>query len=106
MAAKVIKLSKKHENQWIALTYPDNKIVRIGKDARTARAAAERKGYKEAFLMKVLPLDSYYAGALLNSTTRKSLRRTHSIPGSSLPCCLFILPVIIIVPMRLRFLIP
>ncbi len=33
--------------------HPDNKIVGSGKDARTARATAERKGYKEAFLMKV-----------------------------------------------------
>ena len=64
MAAKILKLSKKHENQWVALTHPDNKIVGSGKDARTARATAERKGYKEAFLMKVLPLDSYYVGAL------------------------------------------
>ena len=64
MAAKTIKLSKKHENQWVALTFPDNKIVGSGKDARTARAAAEQKGYKEAFLLKVMPLDSFYIGAL------------------------------------------
>lgn len=64
MAAKTIKLSKKHEHQWVALTYPGNKIVGSGKDARTARAEAEQKGHKEAFLLKVMSLDSYYVGAL------------------------------------------
>jgi len=64
MAAKIIKLAKKHEHQWVALTHPDNKIVGSGKDARTALAAAEQKGDEEAFLLKVPPLNSYYVGAL------------------------------------------
>lgn len=62
MPAKPIKNLKKYENQWVALTHPDNKIVGSGKDAQTARAQAERKGYKDAFLLKVLPLNSHYIG--------------------------------------------
>jgi hypothetical protein len=49
------------ENKWVALIKPDDVIVGIGKDAVLAKRAAEKKGYRDIVLMKILPSDLGYA---------------------------------------------
>jgi hypothetical protein len=50
---------KEYVNKWVALTYPDNKLVASGDTLAEAAQSAERKGYKKPFFYKV-PLDAYY----------------------------------------------
>jgi hypothetical protein len=50
---------KKYVNKWVALTYPENKVVGSGETLAEAKQTAVRKGYKKPFFYKV-PLDAYY----------------------------------------------
>ena len=50
---------KKYVNKWVALTYPDNKVVGSGETLAEAKQTAIRKGYKKPVFYKV-PLDAYY----------------------------------------------
>jgi hypoxanthine-guanine phosphoribosyltransferase len=56
-----IKEIKRLQNKWVALSVPDERIVGVGKDAVQAKKSAEKRGEKDIVLMKILPLDSYYA---------------------------------------------
>ncbi len=44
---------KKHVNKWVALTYPDNKVVGSGETLEEAKQTAVCKGYKKPFFYKV-----------------------------------------------------
>jgi Family of unknown function (DUF5678) len=53
---------RKYVNKWVALTYPENKVVGTGDNATAAMQAAVQKGYHDPILYKVLPLDRFYIG--------------------------------------------
>lgn len=54
------KQLKKYEHKWVALREPTNEVVGSGKDAAQAKRDAERRGYKDVILFKVLPFGGSY----------------------------------------------
>jgi hypothetical protein len=61
MSNNILKL-KKYENQWVALTLPNHKVVGTGATLSKAKEAAQSKGYKDPIFYKVLPLNKQYIG--------------------------------------------
>ena len=57
-----IKLTKKYENRWIALT-PERVIVGTGHTISEARKEAETKEYNKLIFFKVPP-DAYFVPAV------------------------------------------
>lgn len=52
---------KKYENKWVAILEPDRrKIVASGENALEAKKEAEKKGYNDVILMKILPFRMGY----------------------------------------------
>jgi len=57
----------KHENRWVAILEPEERIVGTGADAYEAQQDAERNGYSEVVLMRVRSADAHYAFKLGNA---------------------------------------
>ena len=51
----------KYENQWVAISEPEQKVVGTGPDAFEAKQAAERNGYSDVLIMRVRATDARYA---------------------------------------------
>jgi hypothetical protein len=51
---------KNYEDKWVALLEPDKKVVASGEDAFEAAQEAEKKGYHNFILLKVLPFNALY----------------------------------------------
>jgi Family of unknown function (DUF5678) len=51
---------KEHENKWVAISEPDEKIVGVGDNAFEAAEDAKRKGYPETILFKVPSFDTAF----------------------------------------------
>ena len=51
---------KKYEDRWVALLEPDKTVVGSGHDASEARREAERRGYRNVILFRVLPFRGGY----------------------------------------------
>ena len=64
MSIQTLKQLKNYENQWVALSEPDEEIVGAGADAVAARNAAIENGHTKITLMKVFPFDMHYAPAV------------------------------------------
>lgn len=54
-----IEALKRYENKWVAILEPDKKIVGSGDDASEAKKNAEKLGYKNFILLKMM---SFHAG--------------------------------------------
>lgn len=54
---------KKYENRWVAILEPDKTVVGSGQDASEAKRAAEKKGYRDVTLLRVLPFRGAYVPA-------------------------------------------
>ena len=54
---------RNYEDKWVALREPTKQVVGSGNDASEARRDAERKGFRDVILLKVLPLRGYYVPA-------------------------------------------
>lgn len=65
--------AQQYENKWIAILLDKHQVVGSGQDAAAAIAEAEQKGYPNAVLYKVLPLNSFYVPA---SHETRLLQRT------------------------------
>lgn len=55
-----LKQLKQHENQWVALLESEMRIVGSGNDASEARRDAEKEGFRDVILMRVLPFRGAY----------------------------------------------
>ncbi|MGE5444513.1 MAG: DUF5678 domain-containing protein [Ignavibacteriales bacterium] len=51
---------KNYEDKWVALLEPEKNVVGSGNDASEAKQDAERKGYHNFILLKVLPFRMGY----------------------------------------------
>lgn len=51
---------KKYEDKWVALMETEEKVIGSGEDASQAKRDAERKGYKDFILLRVLPFRMGY----------------------------------------------
>ncbi|MDQ3808452.1 MAG: hypothetical protein M3298_09850 [Thermoproteota archaeon] len=60
MNIKTLKQLKSYENQWVALSGPDQEIVGAGLDAKAAQIAAQASGHSDVTLLRVFPLDMHY----------------------------------------------
>jgi len=56
----LIEELKNYEDKWVALLEPEKKVVGSGNDASEAKQDAERNGYRDFILLKVLPLRMGY----------------------------------------------
>jgi hypothetical protein len=54
----------KYENQWVAISEPERKVVGSGDNAIEAKAAAEANGYSDTALFKVRSSGKFYVYAL------------------------------------------
>lgn len=60
MSNKTLEQLNNYQNQWVALSEPDEEIVGSGNDVIAARTDAENKGYKgEIIFFKVFPFAHY-----------------------------------------------
>jgi hypothetical protein len=50
-----------YENEWVAISEWEGKVVGSGADAYKARLDAEKNGYEDAFLFKVRPFGRVYS---------------------------------------------
>lgn len=57
---QLLEQLKKYENKWVALK-EGKEIVASGEDALQAKREAEKKGFKDAVLFKVMQFSSGYA---------------------------------------------
>lgn len=61
MSDILLKELKKYEDKWVAILEPEERVVGSGEDASEAKRAAEKNGYKNIILFRVLPFRSGYA---------------------------------------------
>jgi hypothetical protein len=60
MSTKTLKQLTFYENQWVALSGPDEEIVGAGRDAKAAQSAAQANGHSDVTLLRVFPSDMHY----------------------------------------------
>jgi Family of unknown function (DUF5678) len=60
MNLTLLEKLKKYEDRWVALQKKTNEIVGSGKDAVEAKASAEKRGYADVILFRVLPFRGGY----------------------------------------------
>lgn len=56
----LIQELKNYEDKWVALIEAEKKVVGSGDDASKAKKEAEKRGYKDIILFKVLPFRAGY----------------------------------------------
>lgn len=58
--SSLLEQLKQYENKWVALEHPNKSVVGSGGDASEAKKDAERKGYEDVILFRVLPFQGGY----------------------------------------------
>ena len=59
---RLLEQLKSYEGKWVALLEleGETKVVASGEDAYEAKQESEKKGYRDAALLKVFPFDAAY----------------------------------------------
>jgi hypothetical protein len=56
-----------YENQWVAISEPEDRIVASGADAYEAQQSAKERGYADVLIMRVRATDARYAFKLVDA---------------------------------------